>query len=73
MSHTTQLNVDDVLDFLGDGSGYMISELDAKSGFRQLEVDKETKPLLAYITRNRHFEYNYMPMGVAMATQAFQI
>ena len=41
-------HVDDVLDFLGDGNGYMISELDAKSGFRQLEVDKETRPLLAY-------------------------
>jgi hypothetical protein len=35
-------------------------------------VDKETRPLLAYITRDGHFEYNYMPMGVATATQVFQ-
>ena len=67
MPHT-----DDVLDFLGDGKGNMMTELDALSGFWQLPNKKKTGAILAYVTRDGHWQYLFMPQGISTASAYFQ-
>ena len=65
-------HTDDMLDFLGDGKGNIMTELDALSGFWQLPVSEETIPLLAYVTRDGHWEYLYMPQGISTGSAYYQ-
>ncbi len=66
------LKVDDILDFLGKLFPFMIFELDAISGYRQVPMNKESKPLTAYIFANGQKEYNFMPMRARNTAQFFQ-
>src|SRR4051794_32943682 len=59
--------MDDVLDFLYNIEDAMISELDVKSGFRQVGVEEQSKAILAYVTPDGHYKPEYVPMGAYSA------
>ncbi|AAA50240.1 reverse transcriptase [Peanut chlorotic streak virus] len=59
--------------YLTDRESNWFSTLDAKSGFLQLRLDEETKPLTAFsCPPQMHLEYNVMPMGLKQAPSQFQ-
>ena len=47
------------------------SKMDAKSGFFQILVEKESKKYLAFSDGKRKFTWNVMPMGVSNAPMVF--
>lgn len=63
---------EDIIGFLGAEKGVLITELDATSGFHQVPVDEETRPLTAYISANGLKERCFMPQGARNAAQTFQ-
>ena len=47
------------------------SKADAKSGFFQIRVEKNSKPYLAFSDGRRKFTWNVMPMGISGAPMTF--
>jgi hypothetical protein len=62
--------IEESLDAL-QGSRYF-STLDLKSGYWQVELREEDKPLTAFTTRRGLFEWNVMPFGLTNAPATFQ-
>ena len=62
--------IDDTLDCLG-GAQYF-SALDFSSGYFQVPLDDESRPLTAFITQGGLYEFNVMPFGLCNAPSTFQ-
>ena len=63
-------HMQDLLDTVGPNIYY--TSIDLKAGFHQLEVKEEDKFKTAFITRDGHFEFNKMPMGLVNSPFTFQ-
>ncbi|CAK1579718.1 unnamed protein product [Parnassius mnemosyne] len=62
--------IDDQIDSL---SGQVFfTTLDLTSGYHQVPVSEESKPLTAFVTPDGHYEYNRMPFGLTNAPAVFQ-
>jgi len=62
--------IDDALDTLAGSKCF--STLDLKSGYWQVEVDKEHREKTAFCTHEGLFEFNVMPFGLCNAPATFQ-
>ena len=62
--------VDQLLDRLKDS--YWCSSLDLVSGFYQIELEEESKPLTAFSVNDNHYQFKRLPMGLSGAPGSFQ-
>ena len=61
----------DVLISLTKGSNYF-SKFDYKSGFWQIQLTDESKPLTAFSTPRGHYQWKVMPFGLHIVPQVYQ-
>mmetsp|Transcript_34005 Transcript_34005/g.76546 ORF Transcript_34005/g.76546 Transcript_34005/m.76546 type:complete len:306 (-) Transcript_34005:430-1347(-) len=50
----------------------LFSKLDLTSGFWQLKLSEESKPLTGFVTENEIYQFTALPFGLKVATSAFQ-
>lgn len=62
--------IDDTLDELQNAK--FVSTLDLRSGYWQVEMDQESRPLTAFVTHKGLFECAVMPFGLTNAPATFQ-
>ena len=62
--------IDDTLDSLQEAK--FVSTLDLRSGYWQVEMDKESQEKTAFVTHKGLFEFNVMPYGLTNAPATFQ-
>ena len=62
--------VDDTLALLSGAT--IFSKLDANSGFWQIPLSKESRPLTTFITPFGRFHFNKLPFGISCAPELFQ-
>ena len=53
-------------------SAKIFSKLDANSGFWQIPVAKESRPLTTFITPFGRYYFNKLPFGISSAPELFQ-
>ena len=62
--------VDDTLALLSGTT--IFSKLDSNSGFWQIPLSKESRPLTTFITPFGRFHFNKLPFGISCAPELFQ-
>lgn len=62
--------IDDTLDSLREAK--FLSTIDLRSGYWQVEMDKNSKEKTAFVTHKGLFEFNVMPFGLTNAPATFQ-
>lgn len=62
--------IDEILDQLGRAKWFTI--LDLKSGFHQIQIDKESRGITAFSTAEGHFQFKRLPFGLKVAPNSFQ-
>ena len=62
--------VDDTLALLSGAT--LFSKLDANSGFWQIPLSKESRPLTTFITPFGRFHFSKLPFGISCAPELFQ-
>ncbi|CAF3775116.1 unnamed protein product [Rotaria sp. Silwood1] len=62
--------IDDTLDALQHAQ--FVSTLDLRSGYWQVEMDDNSRPITAFVTHKGLFECNVMPFGLTNAPATFQ-
>ena len=62
--------IDDTLDSLQEAK--FVSTLDLRSGYWQVEMEKESRERTAFVTHKGLFEFNVMPFGLTNAPATFQ-
>ena len=65
------VRVDDSLESLGSAGAKYFSTMDLESGFWQLPLEQETKPLSAFITHDGLYQFERMPFGLQNAAATF--
>ena len=63
-------NVDETLAQLAGAKNF--SKLDANSGFWQIPLAKQSRPLTTFITPFGRFQFNKLPFGISCAPELFQ-
>lgn len=63
-------HIHQILDQLKDAK--YVTSLDLVSGFNQIAMDPDSKPLTAFSLNNAHFQYVRMPFGLHSAPSTFQ-
>ena len=59
-----------LLDQLKDAN--FVTSLDLLSGYHQIEMDKESRPMTAFSLNNAHYQFVRMPFGLTNAPATFQ-
>lgn len=62
--------IDEILDQLGRAKYF--STLDLMSGFHQIPLTDESKKYTAFSTKQGHFEFNRLPIGLSISPNSFQ-
>ncbi|HBS53814.1 MAG TPA: hypothetical protein DD806_07425 [Flavobacterium sp.] len=62
--------IDDILDQLGRAKFFTV--LDLKSGFHQVELEKESREITAFSTNSGHYQFNRLPFGLKISPNSFQ-
>ena len=63
---------DDVLEIVGSSGASVFSRMDAQSGFYQIPLRKQDRPLTAFTTHDRRYQYRVMPQGLKTSPRGFQ-
>ena len=63
---------DDVLEIVGASKAKVFSRMDAQSGFYQIPLRKEDRPLTAFTTHDKRYQYKVMPQGLKTSPRGFQ-
>ena len=63
-------SVDHILVQMGDAK--IVSELDANSGFWQIQLANESAKLTTFITPFGRYQFNKLPFGITSAPEYFQ-
>jgi len=64
------LRVDDILVLLSGATFF--SKLNANSGFWQIPLSEESRPLTTFITPVGRYHFNKLPFGISCALELFQ-
>ena len=62
---------DDCLESLGSSNAQIFSSLDLESGYWQMPIDDETKPLTSFVTHDGTFKCRKLAFGLANGPSAF--
>ena len=63
---------DDVLELVGSSEASVYSRMDAQSGFYQIPLRKQDRPLTAFTTHDKRYQYRVMPQGLKTSPRGFQ-
>ena len=64
--------LDSILDDIGQGHPKYFSTMDLQSGFHQIGLHEDSKPLTAFLTPHAKYQYKRMPMGLKGSPMSFQ-
>lgn len=62
--------IDEILDELGRARFFSI--LDLRSGFHQIDIEDESRPITAFSTNSGHYQFKRLPFGLKISPNSFQ-